>query len=82
MQGPDHPSTLNTRNHLAHWRGEFAVRHNLARWRGVAGDAAGAAVEYEESLAHVVRLLGPDHPETLNVRNVLVYWRRQAQGGR
>ncbi|MFJ8570398.1 tetratricopeptide repeat protein, partial [Streptomyces sp. NPDC093514] len=60
--GPDHPNTLTTRN-------------NLAYWRGMAGDAAGAAEAYAELLADMVRVLGPDHPNTLTTRNNLAYWR-------
>ena len=63
--GPDHPETLIT-------------RHNLARWRGAAGDPAGAVAAYEELLADYQRVLGPDHPNTLITRHNLVYWRGEA----
>ncbi|MFF3787694.1 tetratricopeptide repeat protein, partial [Streptomyces sp. NPDC001933] len=52
--------------------------HNLAYWRGQAGDAAGAATRFEELLADRVRVLGPDHPDTLTTRHNLAYWRGQA----
>jgi hypothetical protein len=63
--GPDHPHTL-------------ATRHDLAYWRGAAGDAAGAAAAFEELLADRLRVLGPDHPYTLTTRHNLAYMRRQA----
>ncbi|MEU4801223.1 tetratricopeptide repeat protein [Actinosynnema sp. NPDC023587] len=63
--GPDHPSTLTTRN-------------NLASWRGHAGDPAGAAEATEELLADQLRVLGPDHPSTLTTRNNLASWRGHA----
>jgi hypothetical protein len=63
--GPDHPSTQN-------------ARHNLAHWRGEAGDAPGAATALEQLLADQLRVLGPDHPSTLNTRHQLAYWRSQA----
>jgi hypothetical protein len=58
--GPDHPYTLNTRN-------------SIARWRGEAGDPAGAADALQALLADYLRVLGPDHPATLNIRNSLTY---------
>ncbi|MFD8385825.1 hypothetical protein ACFV2X_46165 [Streptomyces sp. NPDC059679] len=39
---------------------------------------AGAADAYEELLADWVRVLGPDHPHTLNIRNDLARWRSRA----
>jgi hypothetical protein len=47
--GNDHPDTLS-------------ARLNLARWRGRAGDPAGAAEAFEALLDDRVRVLGPDHP--------------------
>ncbi|MDJ0347360.1 tetratricopeptide repeat protein [Streptomyces sp. H10-C2] len=44
--GPDHPDTL-------------ATRHNVAAWRGEAGDAAGAVAALTELLQDRVRVLGP-----------------------
>ncbi|MFE5515888.1 tetratricopeptide repeat protein [Streptomyces sp. NPDC056529] len=63
--GEDHPHTLNTRN-------------NLATWRGMAGDVAGAAAACADLLADRVRVLGPDHPGTLSTRNNLAVWRGRA----
>ncbi|MER5853152.1 tetratricopeptide repeat protein [Streptomyces sp. NPDC002012] len=63
--GPDHTDTLTARNNLAHWRGE-------------AGDAAGAAVAFEELLADRLRVLGPDHPHTLAARGNLARCRGKA----
>jgi len=47
--GPEHPSTLTTRN-------------NLAYWTGYAGDAAGARDQFAELLPIKERILGPEHP--------------------
>ncbi|MET8747286.1 tetratricopeptide repeat protein, partial [Streptomyces sp. NPDC004728] len=63
--GPDHSDTLTTRN-------------NLATWRGLAGDTAGAAQASTDLLADRVRVLGEDHPDTLTTRNNLAYWRGEA----
>ncbi|WP_344178952.1 tetratricopeptide repeat protein [Streptomyces albidochromogenes] len=60
--GPDHPYTL-------------ATRADLARWRGAAGDVAGAATATAELLADRLRVLGPDHPDTLTARHNLASWR-------
>ncbi|MFD8725038.1 tetratricopeptide repeat protein [Streptomyces sp. NPDC059629] len=66
--GPDHPSTLT-------------ARHNLAYWRGEAGDPAGAAAAFAEVLDDSMRVLGPDHPSTLTARHNLAYWQRRAEEG-
>ena len=50
--GPDHPSTMTSRNNLA-----FAYR--------AAGRAAEAIPLFERTLADRERILGPDHPDTL-----------------
>ena len=63
--GPDHPSTLTT-------------RHNLAHWRGEAGDPGGAVTASEQLLADRLRVLGPDHPSTLTTRHNLARWRGEA----
>lgn len=63
--GPDHPTTL-------------APRHHLARWRGESGDAIGAAAAYQELLADTVRVFGPDHLTTLTTRRNLAYWRGES----
>jgi hypothetical protein len=57
--GPDHPSTIITRN-------------NLAIWRADAGDEVGAAADLEAVLADQLRVLGPDHPDTLLARHNLL----------
>ncbi|GAB7110710.1 hypothetical protein JCM4814A_90270 [Streptomyces phaeofaciens JCM 4814] len=49
--GKDHPETLS-------------ARANLARWKGEAGDSAGAAAAFEQLLADRQRVLGNNHPET------------------
>jgi hypothetical protein len=61
----DHPDNLS-------------VRYRMARWRGEAGDAAGAAGAMEQLLADYLRVLGPDHPHTLNVRHSIARWRGEA----
>jgi hypothetical protein len=52
--------------------------NNLAHWRGQAGDPAGAAAALDELLTERLRILGPDHPDTVTTRHHLAYWRRQA----
>lgn len=63
--GPDHPDTLT-------------VRSDLARWRGVAGNAMGAAIALEALLLDRLRIQGPDHPDTLATRHQLAVWRAEA----
>ncbi|MFJ8536890.1 tetratricopeptide repeat protein [Streptomyces sp. NPDC093591] len=63
--GPDHPDTLR-------------ARHNLASFRGEAGDPAGAAAAFMALLADRERALGPDHPHTLATRGELEYWCSEA----
>ncbi|MFE1056573.1 tetratricopeptide repeat protein [Streptomyces rochei] len=63
--GSGHPDTL-------------LARHHLARWRGGAGDAAGAARAYVELLNDTERVLGPDDPDTLNTRSALATWQGEA----
>jgi len=62
--GADHPDTLS-------------ARHNVAYWRGAAGDPAGAVAAFQELLADRLRVLGADHPDTLITRRNLAYWRGQ-----
>ncbi len=59
--GPDHRYTL-------------AARHDLARWTGEAGDAAGARDRLAALLPIVERLKGPEHPRTLDTRHSLASW--------
>ncbi|MEV4926571.1 tetratricopeptide repeat protein [Streptomyces roseoverticillatus] len=63
--GPDHPHTLIARN-------------DLARWRGEAGDVAGAVTAFAELVADHNRILGPDHPDTLTNRADLAHWQKQS----
>jgi hypothetical protein len=63
--GPDHPDTL-------------LARHDLAHWRGEAGDPAGAAEAFEQLLVDRLRVLGPDHPATLTTRHSLAVSRARA----
>ena len=63
--GPDHRDTLS-------------IRHNLASFRGEAGDPAGAVAAFEELLPDQLRLFGPDHPGTLTTRNNLAHWHGRA----
>ncbi|WP_225817984.1 tetratricopeptide repeat protein [Streptomyces echinatus] len=63
--GPAHPHTL-------------AVRGELVRWRGEAGDAAGAADASAELLEHMTRVLGNEHPTTLSARGNLARFRGEA----
>ena len=56
--GPDHPNTLEARNHLA------GAYDDIGRFS--------EAIElYERVLADQERVLGPDHPDTLTTRNNL-----------
>ncbi|MFE9399904.1 tetratricopeptide repeat protein [Streptomyces flavidovirens] len=55
--------------------GTFAVRSNLAHWRGEAGDVAGAVAAYEELVEQMLSVLGPDHPHTLITQTNLAEWR-------
>ena len=56
---PGHPAHPEEPRHLA----------------GEGGDPAGAAGAYEELLADQLRVLGPDHPDTLRTQIFLPYWR-------
>ena len=64
--GAEHPDTL-------------AARHELARWTGEAGDAAGARDQLAALLPVRERVLGAEHPDTLTDRTDLAYWIRQAE---
>ena len=63
--GPDHPSTLASRN-------------NLAGAHESAGRLDQAIALYEQTLADRLRILGPDHPDTLTSRNNLAHAHRAA----
>lgn len=47
----------------------------LASRRAKAGDVAGAIAELESLLAEEIRVLGPDHPDTLKTRSSLSAFR-------
>jgi hypothetical protein len=66
VHGPDHPDTLTT-------------RHSLARWRGEAGDATGAATAFEQLLTDRLRVHGPDHPDTLTTRHSFAHWNKVSE---
>jgi hypothetical protein len=53
----------------------LALRSNLGFWRGEAGDAAGAFAELEMLLPDTLRVLGPDHPDTLKTRSNIAFGR-------
>ncbi|WAC92613.1 tetratricopeptide repeat protein [Mycobacterium sp. Aquia_213] len=63
--GADNPDTLIT-------------RQNLARWRGEAGDVAGAVADYQMLLADEVRVLDGDDHALLITRGSLAFWRGEA----
>lgn len=61
-------------------RDALAVRCELARWTGEAGNAAGARDQFAALMSIYERVLGPDHPHTLATRANLAYWTEQAAG--
>jgi hypothetical protein len=65
VSGLEHPHTLSTRDHLAHYTGE-------------AGDPAAARDQYAALLPARERVLGPEHPHTLYTRARLAYWTERA----
>ena len=54
------------------------VRASLAAWSGAAGDSDEASDQYAALLPAYERALGPKHPDTLAIRQNLIFWRRQA----
>jgi hypothetical protein len=64
--GPEHPSTLTARAHLAFWTGR-------------AGDAAWARDQYAALLPIRERVSGPEHPGTLDARANLAGWTGDAE---
>ncbi|MGC4813450.1 tetratricopeptide repeat protein, partial [Micromonospora sp. DT228] len=54
------PATLNTRS-------------NLATWKGETGDHHTAITAFEELLTDQLRVLGPNHPDTLRTRDNLAH---------
>ena len=63
--GPEHPHTL-------------AAQHELARWTGEAGDAAGARDLLAALLPVSERVSGLENPDTLAARHELARWTGQA----
>jgi hypothetical protein len=61
-------------------RGNFGLitRNQRARWTGEAGDAAGARDQLAALLPIVERVLGPEHPHTLDTQAKLARWTREA----
>ncbi|MFD5833910.1 tetratricopeptide repeat protein, partial [Streptomyces collinus] len=54
-------------------------RHSLAHWRGATGDVQGAADAFAALLDDFIRVLGPDHSDTLAARHSLAHWRGRAE---
>lgn len=63
--GPDDPSTLSLRGHLA-------------RLRGQTGDLAGATSDGQRLLADMTRVHGPEHADTFAIRSDLISWQGEA----
>jgi hypothetical protein len=63
--GTEHPDTLTTRHHLAHWTGQT-------------GDSAGARDLFAELLPVQERVLGTEHSNTQTTHHNLAYWTTQA----
>ncbi|MFH9713036.1 tetratricopeptide repeat protein [Streptomyces luteogriseus] len=59
-------------------RGSAYTRYYIAHWTGKAGDAAGAIAAFEELLSDEERVLGADHPHTLETLDALAYWLQKA----
>ncbi|WP_433678945.1 tetratricopeptide repeat protein [Nocardia sp. CA-119907] len=79
--GPDDPRTLTTRLNLTNVRGRHDVAEAAHNPRSLVGldDTAARAIaravaELEQLLTDQVRVLGADHPDTLNTRYSLIYW--------
>ena len=49
----------------------------IADWTGQRGDSAEALRLYQELLPDLVRVLGPDHPDTLTTRGSIAFWTGQ-----
>jgi hypothetical protein len=63
--GPEHPDNL-------------AMLHEVARWAGWAGDAAGARDQYAALLPVEERVLGAEHLDTLATRSNLAFFTGRA----
>ena len=57
---------------------ELSVKEKRARSTGEAGDAAGARDQFAALLPVRERVLGPEHPETLETRHDLARWTGEA----
>jgi hypothetical protein len=58
--------------------GILKARHELARWTGRAGDAAGARDQLASLLPLREQVLGAEHPDTLATRHYFARWTGQA----
>jgi Tetratricopeptide repeat len=65
VSGPEHPSTLFDRGHLAFWTGQ-------------AGDAAGARDQFAALVPVIEPLTGPEHEGLLLARGNLAHWTGEA----
>ncbi|MGK5693456.1 NB-ARC domain-containing protein [Streptomyces sp. URMC 128] len=78
--GPDHPHTLIARANLAFSQGwAHYPRLSLLRIEGEnPGAAADTVAAVAELLPDLIRVLGPDHPDTLIIRVDYANWRAKA----
>ncbi|MBM7771111.1 hypothetical protein JOD54_001315 [Actinokineospora baliensis] len=56
-------------------RDTLVARHDLAYWRGQAGDVVGATHAFADLLADTLRVFGPDHRISLSARQNFSQWR-------
>jgi Tetratricopeptide repeat len=73
--GEHHPDTVVSMNNLATTR--HRSMHNLARTRWALGDLRDARDLFEQALAGRQRVLGDDHPATLDSMDSLAAVRRE-----
>ncbi|MDQ0616779.1 tetratricopeptide repeat protein [Arthrobacter globiformis] len=59
-------------------RRHHTIAQQLASLTGETGDLAGAISQFRELLDDQLRVLGPDHPDTLSTRSNLAFWTGQA----
>ncbi|WP_440085874.1 tetratricopeptide repeat protein [Streptosporangium sp. LJ11] len=74
-------TTLGTLTGTALWEWNDEAHPILFRAASSVGDSGqvhAAVAEYTRLHATAIQLFGPDHPDTLNTRNNLAYWRGQA----
>ncbi|MGH3921352.1 MAG: tetratricopeptide repeat protein [Pseudonocardiaceae bacterium] len=55
----------------------MTTRHNVAYWTGEAGDPGQALRLLTELLPDRQRVLGPDHPDTLNTQKWIRYYKHR-----